>query len=112
QPAPALAAIPSTAPGYRATQNYTQQARVLNGKAFYQNGNRWSDSEMQRANLKRKSVRFNSDEYFELVRNNSAAAQWLSLGNDVDLVIGDTLYEIRDNRLRIPPSPLEREGRG
>ena len=52
---------------------------------------------MQRANLKRKSVRFNSDEYFELVRNNSAAAQWLSLGNDVDLVIGDTLYEIRDN---------------
>jgi len=29
--------------------------------------------------------------------NNAAAAQWLSLGNDVDVVIGDTLYSVREN---------------
>jgi hypothetical protein len=95
-PAPA----PGTQPGYRATQNYAQQARIVNGKAFYQNGNRWSDAETQRqgqGGLKRRQVKFNSDEYFDLARKNAGAAQWLSLGNEVDLVIGDTLYEVRDN---------------
>ena len=42
-------------------------------------------------------MKFNSDDYFALVRNNAGVAQWLSLGNDVDLVIRDTLYEVRDN---------------
>ena len=27
----------------------------------------------------------------------AANAQWLSLGNEVDVVIGDTLYQVRDN---------------
>ena len=93
----ALEVPPATAPGYRATQNYAQQARVLNGKSFYQNGNRWTDAAAQNRPAKQRTVRFNTDEYFELVRNNTAAAQWLSLGNDVDVVIGDTLYQIRDN---------------
>jgi len=31
------------------------------------------------------------------VRNNRAAAQWLALGSDVDVVIGDTLYQIRED---------------
>jgi hypothetical protein len=97
--APGQAPLAATAPGYRATQSYTQQSRALNGKTFYQNGNRWSDAESQtqRQQLKRRHVKFNSEEYFALVKNNTAAAQWLSLGNDVDVVIGDTLYEVRDN---------------
>ncbi|MEA2709028.1 MAG: Ca-activated chloride channel, partial [Phycisphaerales bacterium] len=83
--------------GYRAQRNYGQQARVVNGKAFYQNGNTWTDADAQKQTTKRQRVRFNSDEYFQLARANAANAQWLSLGNEVDVVIGDTLYEIRDN---------------
>jgi Ca-activated chloride channel homolog len=97
-----LGAAPATQPeavtGYKVARNYAQQARVVNGKAFYQNGARWSDAAAQRARAEQtKIVRFNSDEYFELVRNNTAAAQWLSLGNEVDVVIGDTLYQVREN---------------
>jgi protein tyrosine/serine phosphatase len=84
-------------PANRAQRNYGQQARVVNGKAFYQNGNTWTDADAQKQVTKRQRVRFNSDEYFELARANAANAQWLSLGNEVDVVIGDTLYEIRDN---------------
>ena len=94
------AGVPAAAaqPGYRAAQNYAQQARVINGRAFYQNGKTWTDSTAQ-ANraLKQKQIRFNSEEYFELVRANAAAAPWLSLGSDVDVVIGDTLYQVREN---------------
>jgi Ca-activated chloride channel family protein len=94
----AMAAAPATQPGYRATQNYTQQVRVVNGRAFYQNGDNWSDSTQQaKKDLKAKSVRFNSDEYFALLRDHPSAAQWLALGNNVDVVIDDTLYSIRDN---------------
>jgi hypothetical protein len=32
----------------------------------------------------------------QLARASSSNAQWLSLGNDVDVVIGDTIYEVRD----------------
>lgn len=105
QAADALAKSPATlsadlaaAPGYRAAQNYAQQSRVINGRAFYQNGKTWTDATAQNnLALKQKQVRFNSDEYFELVRSNAHAAPWLSLGNDVDVVIGDTLYQVRDN---------------
>ncbi len=96
--AKSAATMPSTnATGYKLARNYTQQSRVLNGKAFYQNGNTWTDSAAQNRPAKQRTIKFNSDEYFELARNNRAAAQWMSLGNEVDVVIGDTLYQIRDN---------------
>jgi hypothetical protein len=85
------------ATGYRARRNYAQQIRVVNGKTFYQNGDTWSDAGAQARPAKQRRVRFNSDEYFELARANAANAQWLSLGSAVDVVIGDTLYEIRDH---------------
>jgi Ca-activated chloride channel family protein len=85
--------------GYRTAQvqNYATQTRNLNGRAFYQNGNVWSDSTAQaQAALKQVNVRFNSDAYFALLRDHPTATQWLSLGNNLDLVIDDTLYQIRD----------------
>lgn len=82
--------------GYRVAQNYSQQVRVLNGRAFYQNGSTWTDATVQsRQNLKRQQIRFNSDEYFALLARHPAAALWLSLGSEVDVVIEDTLYAIR-----------------
>jgi Ca-activated chloride channel family protein len=83
--------------GYRYAQNYNQQVKVVAGRAFYQNGNRWSDSTAQsRKDLKQKTIKFNSDEYFALARRDARAAQWLSLGNNIDVLIEDTLYQIRD----------------
>jgi Ca-activated chloride channel family protein len=85
--------------GYRnaQTQNYATQARNLNGRAFYQNGPVWTDSTAQaRPNLKQVNVAFNSEAYFALLKQHPAASQWLSLGNNLDLVLGDTLYQIRD----------------
>lgn len=82
--------------GYRVAQNYAQQSRVVNGRAFYQNGTSWTDSTAQaRKDLKTRSVKFGSDEYFDLLKTHPESVQWLALGSEVDVVIDDTLYEIR-----------------
>jgi hypothetical protein len=90
------AGAPAQENGYRYTTNYAQQAKVVNGRAFYQNGNVWNDSTAQAKNgLKVREVKFNSDEYFALIKDNADAAAWLSLGDNVDVVIGETLYQVR-----------------
>ena len=82
--------------GYRVSRNYAQQARVINGRAFYQNGTIWTDSTAQsNATLKQQQIAFNSDAYFDLLRRHPEAAAWLSLGAEVDLVLDDTLYSVR-----------------
>jgi Ca-activated chloride channel family protein len=82
--------------GYRVAQNYAQQAKVLNGRAFYQNGNTWTDATAQgQNNLKQKKIAFNSDEYFDLLKKHPEAAAWLALGTEVDVVLDDTLYMVR-----------------
>jgi Ca-activated chloride channel family protein len=82
--------------GYRATFNYAQQARVVRGRAFYQNGNTWTDvTASNKPNLKKHEVKFNSDDYFKLLTDHPEAAAWLALGNEVDLVLDDTLIVVR-----------------
>jgi hypothetical protein len=86
------------AQGYRDWQgrNYAQAVKVVGGRAFFQNGAVWTDAAAQGRNaLKRKQVRFASEEYFELLRRNREVAGFLSLGNDIDVVVDDTLYQIR-----------------
>lgn len=84
--------------GYRSSTNYAQQVRVIQGRAFYQNGRVWNDSTAQaRKDLRVEAVPFNSDEYFELLRKHPESAQWLALGRNVDVVIGKTLYQVRAN---------------
>jgi Ca-activated chloride channel family protein len=72
---------------------YTQQSKFVNGRAFFQNGNQWIDSNTQNA-TKRQRVQFNSDEYFNLLTKHPEAAQWLALGQNVVLTLDDTTYEI------------------
>jgi hypothetical protein len=88
---------PATQPsGYRVAQNYAQQARIVKGRAFYQNGTLWTDGQAQNAqNLKHANIVFNSDPYFELLRKHPEAAAWLSLGDEVDIVLDDTIYSVR-----------------
>ena len=86
--------------GYRSAQNYTQQARVVKGRAFYQNGNTWTDATAQERlakdkNLKQRQVKFNSDEYFALLTKYPEAAAWFSLGNEVDVMLGEELVMVR-----------------
>jgi Ca-activated chloride channel family protein len=82
--------------GYRVAQNYSQQAKVINGRAFYQNGTIWTDSTAQSLkNLKSQDVKFGSDEYFAILKDHPEATAWLALANEVDVVIGDTLYQVR-----------------
>ena len=85
--------------GYRAAQaqNYAQQVRVVGGRAFYQNGSIWTDSSAQsRHGLAQKQVRFGSAEYFDLMKKSPAAAQWLALGNNIDVVLDGILVSVRE----------------
>jgi len=82
--------------GYRDNRNYANQARVVNGRAFYQNGNTWTDNTAStQKNLKQQNIKFGSEEYFALLKQSPEAAGWLSLGSEVDVVLGDTLYVVR-----------------
>ena len=82
--------------GYRSNTNYAQQAQVVRGRAFYQNGEIWTDATASaKTDLKKREVKFNSDEYFALLSEHPDAAAWLALGNQVDIVLDDTLVSVR-----------------
>ncbi len=86
--------------GYKAEQarNYAAQVRVVDGRSFYQNGKVWTDSTAQsRRGLKQKKIRWGSEEYFGFLGKHPRIVRWLSLGNDMDIVVDDTLYNIRGN---------------
>jgi len=74
----------------------TQNTRFLNGKAFVQNGAQWVDTEVQArpADDKPVQVVFNSDAYFQLIADHPAAAPWLAVGRNVQVVIDGQLYEV------------------
>ncbi|MCU1272949.1 MAG: vault protein inter-alpha-trypsin protein [Bryobacterales bacterium] len=97
QPFASLGAAPATQPsGYRYAQNYSQQVRVVNGRAFYQNGEAWTDSTIQsKKDAKTVEIKFNSDEYFGLIKKYPYIAQWMSLGSNVDVLIEDTVYCVK-----------------
>lgn len=72
-----------------------QNARVVKGKAFYQNGSQWLDAETQQQKAKkRQRIQFASEEYFKLLAENKDTAEWLALGRNVQFVLGDTEYEV------------------
>lgn len=74
-----------------------QQARFVRGRTFYQNGSQWVDALAQtRPNSRKVQVRFNSGEYFDLMRKHADAAPWLSVGRNVQLLMDDTVYEVVD----------------
>ena len=39
-------------------------------------------------------IQFGSPEYFDLIAKNSQALPWLALGQNVQFVLGNTLYDI------------------
>ena len=88
-----------TAPAAQAESDrltrYTQQSKFVNGRAFFQNGKQCVDANAQNL-TKRQRVQFNSEDYFALLTKYPEAAPWLALGQNVQVALGDTVYEITD----------------
>ncbi|MCU0332548.1 MAG: VIT and VWA domain-containing protein [Ignavibacteriaceae bacterium] len=76
-------------------RNLTQQVRNIQGRAVYQSGKFWVDSELQNQNVKnQKRIQFNSTEYFNLLKDKPKTSQFLSLGQNVRFYYENTFYEI------------------
>ena len=72
-----------------------QLTRRVAGKAFAQNGNVWTDTDVQaNANAKRNRVQFASQEYFDLLTSKPECSEWLALGRNVQFTLGSELYEV------------------
>ena len=70
---------------------------MAGGRAFYQNGNVWTDSSAQlQRGLKQVHVRFGSAEYFAILKKAPSSAQWLALGSNVDVVVDGVLVSVRE----------------
>jgi Ca-activated chloride channel family protein len=89
------AAAPAATPAAARLSQYTQQSRFVNGRAFFQNGSQWIDSNAQNTS-KRQRLQFNSEEYFNLLTKHPEAGPWLALGQNVVLTLDDTVYEITE----------------
>lgn len=77
------------------SQRYAEQSRFAAGRTFFQNEKKWIDSETQkRQNAQRKRVQFNSQDYFDLLKRDARVSSWAALGQNVEFMLGDTLYEI------------------
>ncbi|MGN6371136.1 MAG: VIT domain-containing protein [Phycisphaerae bacterium] len=80
--------------GYRVVTSYAQQTRVVNGRAFFLNGNQWTDARVQGEKGKHVKVVFNSDAYFDLLKGHPEAAQYLALGSNVTVEVGGVVYDV------------------
>ena len=86
-------AAPSTA--VEQVVQIDQQSRYVGGRTFFQNGNQWVDSEVQKqAKAKRTRLQFGTPEYFNFAAAHADARPWLALGSNVQFVLGDTVYEV------------------
>jgi hypothetical protein len=65
------------------------------GRTFYANAGQWIDARVQeRPAAKREKIPFGSDAYFALIDRDPSAAQWLALGRNVVVLVGDTVVEV------------------
>jgi len=85
---------PSADAGTRVMQ-YTQRAKYIAGRAFFQNGNQWIDNNVSAQNsVNSVRVKFGSDDYFNLLAQHPEARPWLALGQNVKLLLASTVYDI------------------
>lgn len=79
----------------RSAGQFVQNSQYVNGRNFFNNANQWVDSEVQQNQTARRiRLQFNSKEYFAFAATNAAARPWLALGNNVQFVLKDTVYEV------------------
>jgi Ca-activated chloride channel family protein len=89
---------PSASPADQSKERlveYSQQAQFVAGKSFFQNDQQWIDSAVQKQpSAKRVRIQFGSTEYFDLVAKQPRALPWLALGQNVQFVLDNTVYDI------------------
>lgn len=74
---------------------YSQQSQFIGGKNFFQNDRQWVDAAVQKLpNAKRQRVQFNSADYFALAAKDKRVLPYLALGQNVQFVLDETVYEI------------------
>jgi Ca-activated chloride channel family protein len=96
-PVPAMMpAAPAADSNMRLAQYSNEgQGRFVAGRNAFLNNNQWVDSLAQkRPNAKRVRIQFNSTEYFALAAKDPQSLPWLALGQNVQFVLHDTIYEI------------------
>ncbi len=77
---------------------YTQRAKYVSGRAFFQNGNQWIDTHVSQQNSDHcVRVKFGSDEYFALMTKHPEARPWLALGQNMRVYLDATVYDIYDD---------------
>ncbi|MCU0292559.1 MAG: VIT and VWA domain-containing protein [Thermoanaerobaculaceae bacterium] len=82
----------------RVQQAIQQQAtRFRQGRTFIQNGPWWIDTQVQsKPGARRQQVKLGSAEYFDLLATHPDASAWLSVGRQVQVLLGDVVYEISE----------------
>ncbi len=87
--------VPAAAPAVIPAFDAGRQSQFVGGRTFFQNGSQWIDSRVQKANNTRQvRIQFSSPEYFDLLAQKPEVRPWLALGQNVQFVLGDTVYEI------------------
>jgi Ca-activated chloride channel family protein len=78
-----------------ANQSMEAQIKNIQGRAFYNSGNGWIDSQLQtQKGLSVIRIQFASSKYFELLQKNKTAGEILALGKNVQFVMNNQIYEI------------------
>ena len=91
----AEAAVPGGPPAPVRQLVSAQATRFVNGRTFWQNGKAWVDAGVQAQRGSRvRQVKFGSAEYDALLGKHPEAAAWLSLGRNVQLVLGGDVVEV------------------
>jgi hypothetical protein len=75
----------------------SQPTQFVAGKTFFQNGTQWVDSALQKSpNAAHVRIQFGSQDYFDFAAKHPQALAWLALGQNVQFVLANTLYEIHE----------------
>jgi Ca-activated chloride channel homolog len=79
------------------TMNLAAQLRNIQGRAVYNTGKFWVDSQIQAhfpGSQKINRIKFAGDSYFKLLKEEPLAAQFLALGKNVRFLLNNIIYEI------------------
>ncbi|MEA2041392.1 MAG: VIT domain-containing protein [Bacteroidota bacterium] len=77
-------------------RNFAHQSVNVQGRAVYNNGDKWIDQYSVQSDLKQKDILFASSSYFNLLSQEPEVAEFLALGKNIRFVYKQTLYNITD----------------
>lgn len=78
-------------------RNVAEELVQVQGRAIYHNQGQWLDGNITiqgNKNHRLTRVQFNSDAYFKLLKENAGLSRVMALGKNVQVLVGDTIYDI------------------